>query len=78
MDGVPLDYIVLRLARETAVARARDRPEGPLPDYPPNIFEGFAHVGGLETHVLQIGDASLETLAETVRAGLCDERFRLG
>jgi len=75
--GVPLDYIVLRLARETAAARARDRRETPLADYPPHIFEGFADVGRLEKHVLEIGEASLDVVMETVRAGLRDMRFRL-
>ena len=52
--GVSLDYIVLRLARETAVARARDRTETPLHDYPPNIFEGLAEVGGVGA--VRLGD----------------------
>ena len=76
--GVPLDYIVLRLPREAAVSRARDRAESPLADYPPNIFEGFADLGALETHVLAIGDAGLEDVAEAVRAGMRSGRFRVG
>lgn len=75
--GVPLDYIVLRLARETAVARARDRPESPLPDYPPNIFEGFAELGALERCVLELGDAEPDVVADAVRSALRDGRFRL-
>ena len=76
--GVPFDYVILRPSREAAVARARDRPESPLPDYPPHIFEGFADVGALERCVLELGDASLEVIAETVRSDLREGRFRLG
>jgi chloramphenicol 3-O-phosphotransferase len=74
---VPLDYVVLRLARETVVARARDRAEGPLPDYPPHIFEGFADVGQFEPCVLEVGESDLEAVADTVKEGLKAGRFRL-
>jgi len=76
--GVSLDYVVLRPTRETAVARARDRMEAPLPDYPPHIFEGFADVGEFERCVLELGGASLDVLAETLRSGLGERRFSLG
>jgi chloramphenicol 3-O-phosphotransferase len=76
-SGVPLDYVVMRLARETAVARARDRTKAPLPDYPPHIFEGLADVGELERCVLEVGDASPRVLAENLRSGLDERRFRL-
>ena len=75
---VSLDYVVLRPDRETAIARARDRSENPLPDYPLNVFEDFADVGALETCVQEVGETSLETIAETVSLGLRHERFRLG
>ena len=75
--GIRLDYVVLRPTRETAVARARERTEAPLLDYPPHIFEGFAEVGEFERHVLELGDASLDDLAETLRLGLGERRFRL-
>jgi chloramphenicol 3-O-phosphotransferase len=74
---VPLDYVVLRLARETVVARARDRAEGPLPEYPPHIFEGFANVGEFEPCVLEVGEADLEAVADSVTEGLKARRFRL-
>jgi predicted kinase len=76
--GIPLDYVVLRLARETVVARARDRATRPLPDYPPYIFEGFADVGEFEPCVLEIDEAPIEVVAETLRTGLDVGRFRLG
>jgi predicted kinase len=75
--GVPLDYVVLRAARATMTARARDRAEGPLPDYPPHIFEGFEDVGAFERCVLEIGEAKPEVLAAIARSGLRDGRFRL-
>jgi predicted kinase len=75
--GIPLDYVVLRPDRETAVARARDRSEDPLPDYPPNLFEGFADVGALERCVVPSHDHGLDALAEVVRSGVAKGRFRL-
>jgi predicted kinase len=77
ISQVPLAYVVLRLPRETAVTRVRDRDEGPLPDYPPHIFEGFADIGEFESHVLEVGDAGLDTVAHRVKVGLNTGRFRL-
>jgi len=76
--GVPLDYVVLRLERSVAIARARDREIGPLAEYPPNIFEGFADLGPLESHVIALGDMGVDEVAEAVRLGMADARFRLG
>jgi len=75
--GVPLDYVVLRPDRETAVARARNRSENPLPDYPLNVFEGFTDLGELERCVVELGHNRLETVAGTVLSGLANTRFRL-
>jgi predicted kinase len=75
--AVTLDYVVLRLAREIAEARARDRIETPLPDYPPNIFEGLSDVGEFERCVLEVGETGLELVAEVLRRGLRQRRFRL-
>ena len=74
---VTVDYAVLRPPRALAVARARDRAEGPLAEYPPRIFEGFADLGPLEDHVLPVGEETLDALAEALRAGLRAGRFRL-
>jgi predicted kinase len=61
--GVPLAYVVLRPDRPTVTARARDRETGPLADYPPRIFEGFADLGALEPHAI---DTTRWSIAETV------------
>jgi hypothetical protein len=74
---VPLDYVVLRLPRETAMARARDRAEAPLADYPPHLFDAFADVGEFEPCVLEIGEADRETVVTSLRDGLNAGRFRL-
>jgi predicted kinase len=75
--GVALDYLVLRAARETVVARARDREHGPLPHYPPNIFDGFADLGPLEPHALDTTGMSVEAVVEAVRAAAAACRFNL-
>jgi predicted kinase len=76
-SGVTLDYLVLRATRDTVVARARDREHGPLPHYPPNIFEGFADLGPLEPHALDTTWMSVDAVVEAVRAGAASGRFRL-
>ncbi|MGH6958158.1 MAG: hypothetical protein ACREEW_15950, partial [Caulobacteraceae bacterium] len=75
--GASLDYVVLRPDRETAVVRARDRAEAPLPDYPAGLYEKFADLGPLEPHAIDGARRGVETLAETVRSGIVAGRFRL-
>ena len=75
---IALDYVVLRPERTAAVARARDRVETPLKDYPPHIFEGFSELGALERHVISVGDLSAQAVAQAVRSGIDAGRFRLG
>ena len=75
--GVTLSYLVLRAARETVVAGARDREVGPLAHYPPNIFEGFATLGPLEAHALETTGMTVEAVLDAVRAGEESDRFRL-
>jgi predicted kinase len=76
--GVPLNYLVLRAARDTVVARARDRQTAPLADYPPHIFEGFADLGALEPHVLDTSDLGVDAVVQAVRSGAAAGRFRVG
>jgi cytidylate kinase len=75
--GVALDYVVLRPALEIAVVRARDRHVGPLADYPPNIFEGFANLGALENHVIDNSAVAESEVIARIEAGLATGRFRL-
>lgn len=76
--GLALDYVVLRPALEIAVIRARDRLVGPLADYPPNIFEGFADLGPLEGHVIDTSALPEADVIAEIDAGLAKGRFRLG
>jgi predicted kinase len=66
---VPLSYAVLRPDRPTVTARARDREIGPLADYPPRIFEGFADLGPLEPHAIDTTHWSVAETVARVRAG---------
>ncbi len=75
--GLALDYIVLRLPREVAVARARDRAIGPLPDYPPHIFEGLSDLGALEPHAFPVGDHDVDGLAALIRRAVAAQSHRL-
>jgi adenylate kinase family enzyme len=75
--GAPLDYVVLRLGREACVARARGREAQPLADYPPRIHEQLANLGALEAHALAVEGLSPDGLADTIRAGRDQGRFRL-
>jgi chloramphenicol 3-O-phosphotransferase len=76
-DRITLDYAVLRVSRADAARRAAVRADGPLIEYPPNIFEGFADLGPLERHAVAVGAQSAEAVADTVREGWTDGRFRL-
>lgn len=73
--GVALDYVVLRPDRATAVAR--DREAGPLADYPHGLYESFADLGALEPHVIDSTALDADALAERIRDGAADGRFRL-
>jgi adenylate kinase family enzyme len=75
--GLELDYVVLRVPRGAAVARARDRTESPLADYPPGLFEAFSDLGDLERHALEIGGLSPEAAAEAVAVALASGRLRI-
>ena len=76
--GVAVDYVVLRPALEIAIVRARDRLVGPLADYPPRIFEGFADLGALEGHVIDNSALAEAEVIGRIEAGLASGRFRLG
>jgi predicted kinase len=75
--GLALDYVVLRPSLTQAAERAAGRLVGPLPDYPANVFDGFANLGPLERHAIDLGDMSAEDAVRAVREGLAAGRFRL-
>jgi predicted kinase len=76
--GVSLDYVVLRADQAIVAARARDRVDVPLPDYPPGIFEEFIDLGELEGHAIDSGVEPVEDLVERIRQGCAAGRYRLG
>jgi adenylate kinase family enzyme len=73
----PLDYVILRPDRATAVARVRDRDVAPLADYPPGMYEAFTDAGPMERHVVETTGVDVEAVLAMVRAGLAEGRFRL-
>lgn len=77
---VPLDYVVLRPAREVALARgqARTAPDA-LVDAVPILamWDQFADLGAFEPHVLDTTDQTAEATVEVVRAAVDGGRFRL-
>jgi predicted kinase len=75
--GAQLAYVVLRPDRETAVARARGREEMPLTDYPAGLFERFGDLGPFESHAVDTTGLDVGAVADLLRKGLADHRFRL-
>jgi len=75
--GADLQYVVLRPDRDTAVARARDRQEMPLTDYPAGLFERFGNLGPFESHAIDTTGLGVGAVADLLRKGLADHRFRL-
>lgn len=78
---VPLHYVVLRPGRDVALSRAQRRTApGALTERGPvvGLWDQFADLGELESHVL---DTSAQTPTDTVRevaAGIRSQRFLLG
>ena len=75
--GADLAYVVLRPDRRTAVARARDREEMPLIDYPAGLFERFDKLGLFEAHAVDTTGLDVGAVVDLARSGLADHRFRL-
>jgi predicted kinase len=76
--GVAIDFVALRPDGPTAVARARDRKDAPIADYPLNMIEGFADLGPYEPHVIDTTSLSVEGVLAAIREGRAQGRFRLG
>lgn len=74
-----LDYVVLRPARDVAIARGAARGGGELrdPDALGAIHEGFADLGALEPHALDTTGHDADETARVVRAALDAGRYRL-
>ena len=75
--GIAIDYVVLRPDGPTAVARARDRDDAPLADYPLNMLDGFADLGPYEPHVIDTTAASVEAVMAVIADGRTAGRYRL-
>lgn len=75
--GLSLSYVVLRPGQADAVDRAAGREAAPLADYPLSVFEAFANLGPLETHVIDLGARDIGATVETVRRGLADGAFAI-
>jgi len=75
--GVELNYVVLRSDRQTAVSRAHDREETPLIDYPAGLFERFGELGPFESHAIDTTNLDVAAVADLVREGLAEKRFRI-
>jgi len=76
--GVAIDFVVLRPDGPTAVARARDREDAPIADYPLNMIEGFADLDPYEPHVIDTTGLSVDQVIDAIRDGQAQSRFRLG
>lgn len=74
-----LDYVVLRPARDVALARGAARGDGELrdPDALGAIHDGFADLGALEPHALDTTGHDADETARVVRAALDAGRYRL-
>lgn len=75
--GLALNYVVLRPNLIQAAERAAGRLTAPLSEYPANVFEGFADLGALERHAIDLGDISAAEATRAVREGLAAGHFRL-
>ena len=75
---VPLHLVVLRLRKDEAERRARERTEAPIADYTvlDPLFEMLAAAGELDQHAIENSDLSPEEAAELIGEGLAAGRFR--
>ena len=78
--GLPLHYVVLRPGRETALRRAQQRTAAAaLRDEVPilSMWDQFADLGELETHVLDTSQQEPVATLDLVAAGIESQRFLL-
>jgi len=74
---IALDFVALRPDAPTAVARARDRQDAPIADYPMNMIDGFADLGPFEPHVIDTTSLSVEAVMAAICEGRAAGQFRL-
>lgn len=77
---LPLHYVVLRPAREIALRRAQNRTAAAALIDPAAIltmWDQFADLGGLETHVLDTSEQEPATSSQVVAAAVESQRFLL-
>ena len=74
--GVPLHFVVIRPPQEVCASRAALREEGRIDDYAPyaDLYQAF---DGFEAHSLDNASISPAELAQQIRAGLNEQRFRI-
>ncbi|TKT81482.1 AAA family ATPase [Aquamicrobium sp. LC103] len=77
--SLPVHYIVLRPALETAIERCRDRGGDTLSDPEPitALYQQFSALGPLERHVLATEGDDRESLLLRVTAALDSDAYRL-
>lgn len=75
--GYSVSYVVLRPDLAEVTRRARQRETGALAQYPPRIYDAFADLHSLESHVIDSTQQDAETTVRTVLEGLNAGRFRL-
>ena len=78
--GVPLHYIVLRPALDTAIERCRCRGGETLadPETISALHQQFSMLGEFEKYVIETAGHSLDDTLAAVQTGLVSGRFRLG
>lgn len=72
--GHSVAYAVLRAPLPVCLARAKDREHQPLeyPEAAEQLWRSFADLGDLEGHALDLGDESLQAVAETLARRTAD------
>jgi len=77
--GVPTYYAVLRPDEATAVERATGRADHSFTDPEPvrQMYREFAHLGALESHVVDTTTLSPAEVIGAVEVGIGDHRFRI-
>lgn len=78
-EGHEVAYAVLRAPLSVCTARAQARGPEPLadPKVIEQLWESFANLGRLESHVLDVGDGSPEATAETLSRRLAEGRLAI-
>jgi len=77
--GVHTYYVVLRPDEETAVSRATGREDHSFTEPEPvrQMYREFAHLGALESHVIDTTSFSPAEVVGAVEVGVGDRRFRV-